>query len=73
MGREGEAPEDGLAELVKAMADAKITASAIGVEGADRNLLAVIAEGGAGRLYLVDGLLTLPKLFGSELRDVQSR
>lgn len=68
---DGEAPTEGLAEVVAQMAKADITASAIGVEGADRNLLAIISEGGAGRLYLVGGILTLPKLFVKELDAVR--
>ena len=68
---DGEAPSDGLAELVKAMADAKITASAIGVEGADRALLQMIADGGSGRLWVPGDIVTLPKLFVKELNDVR--
>lgn len=64
---DGEAPEDGLAELTEQMASSDITISAIGVEGADRNLLAMITDGGKGRLYLVEDPKSLARLFAKEL------
>ena len=40
-----------------------ITVSAVGVPGADRALLDVIADRGSGRLYMVEDLGALPKIF----------
>jgi secreted protein with Ig-like and vWFA domain len=68
---DGEAPSDGLSELVAEMAAAKITVSAIGVEGADRKLLEQIATEGAGRLWVPGDVYTLPKLFVKELADLK--
>jgi len=68
---DGEAPSDGITELVADMAASKITVSAIGVAGADRNLLAEIADAGSGRLWLVEDVSTLPKLFVKELDDLK--
>ena len=68
---DGEAPSDGLKELVADMAAAKITVSAIGVEGADRNLLSQIASDGSGRLWVTGDVYTLPKLFVKELNDLK--
>ena len=68
---DGEAPSDGLEELVTQMAAARITASAIGVDGADRQLLEMIASTGSGRLWMQTDVLTLPQLFVKELRDLK--
>jgi len=65
---DGEAPYDGIPELLKDVEDDHITISAIGVQGADRNLLAMIADAGSGRLYMVEDVGALPKLFLQELK-----
>ena len=65
---DGEAPSDGIAELVKEMRDAHITISTIGVQGADRDLLSTIADQGGGRLYLVEKLEALSKVFAKEVK-----
>jgi len=66
---DGEAPSDGLAELADEMAKTDITISAIGVHGSDRNLLATITDHGGGRLYMVEDLKSLPKVFAKELAE----
>ena len=66
---DGESTSDGVADLVREMREAKITVSAVGVQGADRNLLSVIAGAGAGRLYMVEDLAQLPKIF---IREVEA-
>ena len=53
------------------MAAAKITLSAIGVEGADRELLATLANDGGGRLWVPGDIYTLPKLFVKELSELK--
>jgi hypothetical protein len=68
---DGEAPTDGIAELVQDMRSARITISCVGVQGADRNMLAMIADGGEGRLYMVEDLGALPKIFMKETQEAQ--
>ena len=66
---DGESPSDGVAELAKTMHKEKITITAIGVQGADRNLLSAIADAGNGRLYMVEDIGSLPKIF---LKEIES-
>ena len=68
---DGEAPPEGLVDLVQDMRSSRITVSAVGVDGADRNLLAMIADAGDGRLYMVDDLGALPKIFMKETNEAQ--
>jgi len=70
---DGEAPYDGLAELLQDAVTAHITISAVGVEGADRNLLTLIADAGHGRLYVVGKLEALPEVFRSEVKEALDR
>jgi Ca-activated chloride channel family protein len=63
---DGEAPTDGIQELVQDMRSARITVSCVGVQGADRNMLQMIQEAGDGRLYMVDDIGSLPKIFMKE-------
>ncbi|MBL9019236.1 MAG: VWA domain-containing protein [Myxococcales bacterium] len=63
---DGGAPWDGIAALVQDMRSARITVSAVGLQGADRNLLSMIAEAGAGRLYMVEDIGSLPRIFMKE-------
>jgi Ca-activated chloride channel family protein len=66
---DGESPSDGVSDLVAAMSDARNTITTVGVAGADRDLLTSIADGGQGRLYMVDDLKALPKVFVRELNE----
>jgi Mg-chelatase subunit ChlD len=68
---DGEAPTDGLAELVQDMRASRITVSCVGVQGADRGLLTNIAEWGEGRLYMVEDINLLPKIFMRETQEAQ--
>jgi Ca-activated chloride channel homolog len=68
---DGEAPADGLIDLVSDMRSARITVSAVGVDGADRNLLSMITDAGDGRLYMVDDIGALPKIFMKETMEAQ--
>lgn len=68
---DGEAPSDGLVDLVSDMRSARITVSAVGVDGADRNLLSMITDAGDGRLYMVDDIGALPKIFMKETMEAQ--
>jgi Ca-activated chloride channel homolog len=68
---DGEAPSDGIAELVQDMRSARITVSCVGVQGADRNLLSMIADAGEGRLYMVEDIGALPKIFMKETHEAQ--
>jgi Mg-chelatase subunit ChlD len=66
---DGEAEMDGIAELVNEMANARIQVSAVGLQGADRNMLTMIAEHGNGRLYMVEDIGALPRIFMRETRE----
>jgi len=68
---DGEAPTDGLADLVNEMRQARITVSCVGVQGADRNMLAMIADAGEGRLYMVEDIGSLPRIFMKETQEAQ--
>jgi len=68
---DGEAPSDGIAELVQDMRANKITVSAVGVQGADKGLLQMITEAGDGRLYMVEDIGALPKIFMKETQEAQ--
>jgi Mg-chelatase subunit ChlD len=68
---DGEAPTDGISELVQDMRASRITVSCVGVQGADRTLLANIADGGDGRLYMVEDIGALPKIFMKETQEAQ--
>lgn len=68
---DGEAPSDGIPELVQDMRGARITVSCVGVQGADRNLLSMIADNGDGRLYMVEDIGALPKIFMKETQEAQ--
>ena len=68
---DGEAPAEGIPELLQDMRGARITVSCVGVQGADRNLLSMIADGGDGRLYMVEDLGALPKIFMKETQEAQ--
>src|SRR5436190_19566503 len=68
---DGEAPSDGIAELVQDMRGSRITVSCVGVQGADRNLLSMISDAGEGRLYMVDDIGSLPKIRMKETPEAQ--
>ncbi len=68
---DGEAPPEGIAELVGDMRSARITVSCVGVQGSDRNLLAMIADTGEGRLYMVEDIGALPRIFMKETQEAQ--
>jgi Ca-activated chloride channel family protein len=68
---DGEAPTDGLADLVNEMHQSRITVSCVGVQGADRNMLAMIADAGEGRLYMVEDIGSLPRIFMKETQEAQ--
>ena len=68
---DGEAPTDGLADLVGEMRQSRFTVSCVGVQGADRNMLAMIADAGEGRLYMVEDIGALPRIFMNETQEAQ--
>lgn len=65
---DGEAPTEGLVELVRDMRRDRITISTVGVQGADANLLLMLSTEGGGRMYHVDDLARLPQTFVEETR-----
>src|SRR5207248_10032882 len=68
---DGEAPTDGIAELTKKMHDDHETITCVGVPGADRALLSMIADAGGGRLYMVEDVSVLPRIFVKEIAEAQ--
>jgi Mg-chelatase subunit ChlD len=68
---DGEAPYDGIVDLVGDMRASRITVSCVGVPGADRNLLSMIADNGDGRLYMVEDIGSLPRIFMKETTEAQ--
>jgi Ca-activated chloride channel family protein len=68
---DGEAPTDGLADLVGEMRQSRITVSCVGVQGADRGMLQMISEAGEGRLYMVEDIGALPRIFMKETQEAQ--
>jgi Ca-activated chloride channel family protein len=65
---DGGTPSDGIPELMEEMHDASITVTAVGVLGADKPFLQMIAEGGDGRLYMVNDSKSLSKVFAQEIK-----
>lgn len=68
---DGEAPTDGLVDLVQDMRSSRITVSCVGVAGADRRLLQSISDAGDGRLYMVEDIGAIPKIFMKETMEAQ--
>ncbi len=64
---DGDARADGIPDVLKEMRAANITVSAVGVQGADRNVLMMIADQGAGRLYMVEDIGRLPQIVVREI------
>lgn len=61
------AGNSGYNDLLKTMLDEKITMSTVAVgEGADVNLLQMLADGAKGRYYYVQDATTLPTIFSRE-------
>ncbi len=68
---DGQAPHNGIRDLVQAMAAEGITASAVGLgSGIDEQLLRLISDGGGGRLYKVADPQSLPRVFTRETEMV---
>lgn len=68
---DGKAPSQGVRELVQDMRASRITVSAVGIGGADRNLLRLVTDNGDGRLYMTDDLAALPRIFLKETTEAQ--
>lgn len=68
---DGEAPDEGIHDLVAAMAKDGITVSAMGIAGADRNILSMIAEQGHGTLYMVDDMKTVAKVMAIDVEGAR--
>lgn len=65
---DGEAPSDGIHDLVTDMRKDQITISTVAIPGADEALLRSISSDGAGRMYQVKDLKTLSQTYVKELR-----
>jgi Mg-chelatase subunit ChlD len=64
---------DNLDALLAEMANADITVSTIGMKGADKNMLATIADHGGGRTYIVEDPAALSPIFINELQEAGKR
>ncbi|MCW5802323.1 MAG: VWA domain-containing protein [Deltaproteobacteria bacterium] len=65
---DGEAPSDGLEELLKKMSADGVTVSTIALVGADEALLQLIASRGAGRFHKLDPANSLGKVMVKEVQ-----
>jgi Ca-activated chloride channel homolog len=68
---DGQAPQNGIRDLVQAMAAESITVSTVGLgAGIDETLLRMISEVGGGRFYKVADPQSLPRIFTRETEMV---
>ncbi|HXN33082.1 MAG TPA: VWA domain-containing protein [Polyangiaceae bacterium] len=68
---DGQAPQNGIRDLVQAMAAESITVTTVGLGGGiDENLLRTIADVGGGRFYKVADPQSLPRIFTRETEMV---
>jgi uncharacterized membrane protein len=68
---DGQAPQNGIRDLVQAMAAEEITVTTVGLGGGvDETLLRTIAEVGGGRFYRVADPQSLPRIFTRETEMV---
>jgi Ca-activated chloride channel homolog len=68
---DGQAPQNGIRDLVQALAAENITATTVGLGGGvDEGLLRMIADLGGGRFYKVADPQTLPRIFTRETEMV---
>src|ERR1700743_2498117 len=68
---DGQAPHNGIHDLVQAMAAESISVTAVGLgSGIDEGLRRMIADGGGGRLYKVLDPQQLPRVFTRETEMV---
>ena len=68
---DGQAPNQGIHDLVQAMASENITVTSVGLGGGiDENLLRMVADVGGGRFYKVADPQSLPKIFTRETEMV---
>ena len=71
---DGQAPEQGIRELVQAMVSASITVTTVGLgEGVKQDLLRTIADSGGGRFHFVPDPNSLPKIFTRETEMVSQQ
>lgn len=70
---DGESPLDGIADLVSEMRVEGITISTVGLQGADRNFLMMIADGGDGRLFMIEDTKAFGRLFAHDVRSALGR
>lgn len=68
---DGQAPQNGIRDLVQAMASESITVTTVGLGGGvDESLLRTIADVGGGRFYKVADPQSLPRIFTRETEMV---
>jgi len=68
---DGQAPQNGIRDLVQAMASEEITVTTVGLGGGvDETLLRMVSEVGGGRFYKVSDPESLPRIFTRETEMV---
>jgi uncharacterized membrane protein len=68
---DGQAPQNGIRDLVQAMSAEEITVTTVGLGGGvDESLLRMVAEVGGGRFYRVADPQSLPRIFTRETEMV---
>jgi Ca-activated chloride channel family protein len=68
---DGQAPQNGIRDLVQAMASENITVTTVGLGGGvDESLLRMISDVGGGRFYKVSDPQALPRIFTRETEMV---
>jgi Ca-activated chloride channel homolog len=68
---DGQAPQNGIRDLVQAMAAEEITVTTVGLgAGVDETLLRMISDVGGGRFYKVNDPQSLPRIFTRETEMV---
>jgi hypothetical protein len=68
---DGQAPQNGIRDLIQAMASEEITVTTVGLGGGvDETLLRMISEVGGGRFYKVSDPESLPRIFTRETEMV---
>jgi Mg-chelatase subunit ChlD len=68
---DGEAPNQGIAELVKEMRKDSVTISTVAVEGADDKMLESISKDGGGRFLKVTDIKTLSQVYVKEVGEAK--
>jgi Mg-chelatase subunit ChlD len=64
---DGEAPYDGVVDVITEMRANGVTTTTVGLAGADRNLLQMMAEAGEGSLFMVEDPAVLARIMAKAI------